>query len=400
MTKCLIIGGGIAGPAAAMALLRAGLESVVYEAYDDSAEGTGGFLTVAINGLDALDALDLKELVLAHGFGSPQMAMYLGSSGKKLVEFENGGVLPDGSVCQTIMRPDLYRILRDEAVSRGVSIVYGKRLLHARETADGVIAEFEDGSVAEGDVLIGADGLKSRVRTIIDPKAPDARVAPLLNTGGRVSGVPVGGPPGVMHMVFGKRCFYCYIKDPSDEIWWFANPLQRGSESLASMSDEHVRAGLIDMVKGDKTPMAAIIRATPTIMPPYATYDLPSVPTWHTNRMIIIGDAAHAASPASGQGASMAFEDALILGKCLRDHAIPAAAFRTYETIRRERVEGVVAFGKKNGDPKLRGQFKRVFQDIVLRIAFGMQSRKKDSDPTGWIVRHHIDWDKSTSRPS
>src|SRR5918911_4160700 len=136
--KALIIGGGVAGPVAAMALGRAGIDSVVYEAYAGGADDAGAFLTFASNGLDALRAIDADHLVLDKGFPTPRMEIQSGT-GKHLGSVPNGGTLPDGSVSQTLKRADLYRTLRDEAVRRGSLIEYGKRLVDAETTPDGSV---------------------------------------------------------------------------------------------------------------------------------------------------------------------------------------------------------------------------------------------------------------------
>src|SRR5215210_7093449 len=148
--KALVIGGGVAGPVAAMALRQAGIGSVVYEAYAGGADDAGAFLTFASNGLDALRAIDAHHLVLAEGFPTPRMEIHSGT-GKRLGEVPNGGTLPDGTVSQTLKRAGLYRALQDEAVRRGARVEYGKRLVDAETTRDGVVvARFEDGIEAEG----------------------------------------------------------------------------------------------------------------------------------------------------------------------------------------------------------------------------------------------------------
>ncbi|HKG26157.1 MAG TPA: FAD-dependent monooxygenase, partial [Thermomicrobiales bacterium] len=145
--KALIIGGGIAGPATAMALQRAGIDSVVYEAYDTSAGlDAGAFLTVAVNGLDALRTLDAHEPVLDAGFPTRNIEFFSGT-GKRLGEVPIGGTLPDGTATHTIKRADLYRVLHDEAIRRGIRIEHGKRLVDAETTPEGgVVARFGDGT--------------------------------------------------------------------------------------------------------------------------------------------------------------------------------------------------------------------------------------------------------------
>ncbi|GAB3909365.1 hypothetical protein GCM10027612_85200 [Microbispora bryophytorum subsp. camponoti] len=161
--KALIIGGGIAGPVTAMALRRAGIDSEVFEAYDRGAEGVGAFLTLAVNGLEALRLLDLHDLVCDLGMDTPVME----------IRNARGRLLATTSQpSRTLRRADLYRALRDEAVRRGVPIHHGKRLVDASVTSGGVRAVFADGGEAAGDLLVGADGLRSRTRALIDPGAP------------------------------------------------------------------------------------------------------------------------------------------------------------------------------------------------------------------------------------
>ncbi|MEA5359652.1 FAD-dependent monooxygenase [Amycolatopsis sp., V23-08] len=391
MTRALIIGGGIAGTITAIALHEAGHEPLLFEAYDRGAEGVGAFLTLAVNGLDALLPLGLKDVVKSTGFDSPRMSIGLGD-GTRLAEFSLGGALPDGTVSQTVLRSDLYVALRDEAARRGIHAEYGKRLIGASQTSSQVTADFSDGSKATGDLLIGADGLRSRVRTIIDPDAPAPRYVPTLNTGGFAEGLTLPDEPGVLNMVFGRKLFFCHVVAPDGRVWWFANPARKTeptASELATLAGEKLRAELLDLVARDRTPAAEVIRATRDVYPAWPTYDFPTVPVWHRGRMVIIGDAAHATSPAAGQGASMAIEDAVTLGKCLRDVPDVGQALATYEGLRRERVEAVVAQGKRNGDDKVIGPVGRVIRDFFIKRAF---AKPQTEDPNAFMWNHHIDW--------
>jgi FAD-dependent urate hydroxylase len=387
MTVALIAGGGIAGPVTAMALQKAGIDATVYEAYDRTADGVGAFLTLATNGLAALRSLDLHALVRERGFDTPSMSIGLGS--RPFAEFDFGEPLPDGTVTQTITRTAIYTALRDEAVRRGVRIEYGKRLTSASSTPDGVTATFADGSTAHGDLLVGADGLRSTTRAIIDPSAPSPRYVPLLNAGGYARGVDLDVEPGRMHMVFGRHCFYAYVVHPSGDVWWFANPRQPRELSREELARVPWREKLLGLFGREDGPARDLVHATPEIFAGWNTYDFPKVPVWHRDRMVIVGDAAHATSPASGQGASMAIEDGVTLGKCLRDIGELPAAFERYEGLRRERVERVVKQGKRNGDGKSLGPVMRRVLPLMLRLA------KPSATGMRWLYGHRIEWEES-----
>jgi FAD-dependent urate hydroxylase len=292
--------------------------------------------------------------VAAEGFATPRMTLQTGS-GRELVSFPSGAERPDGLQVQTIRRADLYRVLRDETDRQGVPTVYGKRLADASALPrGGVRARFADGSETTGDLLVGADGLRSRTRTIIDPTAPGARYTGLLNVGGYARGLDLGRPPGVLDFCFGRRCFLGYVTSPAGDIWWFTNPPspEPGRGELAGVSEEDWRARLLELFRDDDLPVRRLLEASDSLFTGWPTYDIPTVRTWHRDGMVLVGDAVHAASPASGQGASMAFEDAVTLALCLRDRPSPAEAFAAYERLRRRRVEAVVARGKRAGDAK------------------------------------------------
>ena len=398
--KALIIGGGIAGPATAMALQRAGIDSVVYEAYDTSAGlEAGAFLTVAVNGLDALRTLDAHEPVLDAGFPTRNIEFFSGT-GKRLGEVPIGGTLPDGTATHTIKRADLYRVLHDEAIRRGIRIEHGKRLVDAETTPEGgVVARFGDGTQATGDLLIGADGIHSRTRRIIDPAAPEPRYTGLGNIGGFTRNAPINTEPGIYVMVWGKRAFFGYTLSPSGEVWWFANPpsaRELTRAELAATTTEQWKEQLIGLFADDAAPAVEIIRATTGELHGTNQYDMPSVRTWHKGPMVIIGDAAHAASPASGQGASMTIEDAVVLAKCLRDLPDIQQAFAAYEQLRRERVERVVAQGARSSSGKAAGPIARVIRDLMLPVILKRVASNGEKS-LAWVYSHHIDWDEKVA---
>ncbi len=394
----LVIGAGIAGTVAGVSLKRAGFDPVVYEAHDKGAEGVGAFLGLGLNGITALRAVGMDASVLARGFATPRMVITNGR-GRVLADFPNGGVLPDGTRAITISRADLYTGLTEKTAGCGIPIVHGKRLVGIEENADGVRAHFADGSSAAGALLVGADGIRSATRRLIDPAAPEPRYLGFLNTAGYARGLDLRIRPGVNHLVFGKRSFFGYVAHPNGDVWWFANPPRRDEPEPAELAAVPViewRAQLRELFQSDTVPALEIIDRTDEISAGWVTYDLPSVRVWHTDRVVLVGDAAHAVSPSSGQGASLAIEDAVLLGKCLRDMPETAAAFRTFHTLRRARVERIVAQGRRNGSGKTAGPIARVVRDAAMPMV--MRATFRDGrDPFRWIWDHHIDWDRRVS---
>ncbi len=392
MVKALIAGGGVAGPVTAMALQRAGIEAVVHEAHAPQPGEAGSYLTVATNGLDALRAVGADRVVLANGFPTPTNVL-LSGTGRRLGTVSNGGRLADGTVSHTIKRARLYRALHEEAAARGIPIEYGRRLVGAEVTdGGGVVATFQDGTRAAGDLLVGADGVHSATRRLLDPAAPAGRYVGLVNFGGYTPGADATIEPGVWHMIFGRRAFFGYVADPAGGTVWFANvprPAVTPQERAATSADQW-RRRLLELFAGDAGPATRLIEAGRLDLAADNTHDLPKVPTWQRGPMVIVGDAAHAPSPTSGQGASMAAEDGVVLAQCLRDLPSVPEALAAYERRRRARVERIVAQGARTSSAKTPGRVGRVVRDLALPVVFKLLVTDRSM---AWIYDHHIDWD-------
>ena len=387
--KALIIGGGIAGPVAAMALHKAGVEATVYEAYDSTADGVGAGLGIAANGINALGVLDAEHIVL--DLGVPMTAMVMQSwTGKQLAEFAH----PAG---RFVWRADLYRTLYGEARRRGIRIEHGKKLVAAREDADGVTARFADGTEASADLLIGADGLRSTVRTLIDPDAPQPRYTGLQSFGGRLADCKLPGTGGKMHMIFGKRAFFGYQVEADRTGGWFVNlPYQPLTlPEVRAIPREQWLDLLIETFAADRTPAADLLRDTDPadLLVVGPMEDLPPVPRWSKGRMVLIGDSAHAPSSTSGQGASIAIESAVQLARCLRDLPYPRA-FAAYERLRRGRVEKIIANAARSNSDKAAGPVARIIRDAVLPVAMKMLAKP---EKMAWQFGYRIDWDAPVS---
>jgi 2-polyprenyl-6-methoxyphenol hydroxylase-like FAD-dependent oxidoreductase len=321
------------------------------------------------------------------------MVMWSGT-GKRLGEAATGLPGDGGTASRTITRTDLYRAVRDQAGRRGIRIEHGKRLVDARPAADGVLAVFDDGSEVTGDLLIGCDGVHSTVRRILDPTAPAPAYAGLINLGGYVSGVRVDSEPGVYNMIFGKRAFFGYVAASNGEVWWFANVPQAGEPArgeLAGIGTAEWHRRLAGLFAMDAGPAAGLISATKHDLAASPIHTIPHLRTWHDGRMIVIGDAAHAPSPSSGQGASLAIEDAVVLARCLRDLPGTEQAFTSYEAQRRSRVERIIKNAARINSSKAAGPVARVFRDALLPFILKMVANGKQAR---WLFDYHVDWDR------
>jgi 2-polyprenyl-6-methoxyphenol hydroxylase-like FAD-dependent oxidoreductase len=374
----LVIGGGIAGPVTASALVKAGIEATVYEGRAELADGVGAMLSLAPNGLDALRAIGADAAVRAIGQPVPGVVMADGKGGV-LTEFGGFPGLPE---TRAMARADLFRALADHAVAADVRIEYGKRLVAVRETADAVTAEFADGGTATADVLIGADGIRSTVRTLIDPDAPGPEYGGVLSFGGIAEGADVAVKPGAMYFAFG-RVFMGYWAAPDGRIVWFASlpretPLT--SAEVAAVPPAQWLGQLRELYR-DHVPGAALLAHTgpDTLMAVGPMERMPSVPHWHRGRMVLVGDSAHAPSSSSGQGASLAIESAVELARCLRDRPDPESAFTAYESLRRRRVELI------GGDAAAKNKAK---------AGGGTPTMPTPEQMFGPVHKHHIDWDQ------
>jgi 2-polyprenyl-6-methoxyphenol hydroxylase-like FAD-dependent oxidoreductase len=341
MARILIAGGGVAGAATALALQQVGVESVVYEAHPTGGEDAGAFLTVMANGMAALDTIGAAEAVDRVSYPAGAVAVF--DSGGGLIQER-----PISGPARTLRRAVLYRALQELAVARGIPVEHGKRLARA-SSGEGVRLEFADGTTAEGDILVGADGIHSVTRRLIDPGAPEPRFTGQHVVYGYAPGNPAGCEVGAYHMIFGSKAFFGFTAPGDGRTWWFA---RLGGEAGAK---HDWRRLVLDAVRDDGSPAAAIVSSSDGEDDAIASssdgeivggdaYDIPSTPRWRGHRMVLTGDAVHAASPAAAQGASMALEDAVALAGALAAHPDdPDAAFAAYEAERRPRTEETVA---------------------------------------------------------
>lgn len=391
--KALVVGGGVAGPVTALALRKAGIDATVYESYDGPAAEAGGFLMLAPNGLAALRVVGVDAALRA--VGQPiRTQVFAHGTGNR---FGRVSALRGLEPSLLIPRGELSRLLSDAAVAQGVKVEYGKRLVAVEERPGAVIAEFADGTAAEGDVLIGADGIHSAVRPLIDPAAPQPEHAGLISFGAPAprAAKPAWVRDDEMYFVMGKRAFFGYFQRSDGRMMWFSNlPHQ---DPLTGAQARSVPSALwwdrLREVYAGDVPAEELVGATdPDDLVVLGTMEaMPPVPHWYRDRMVLTGDAVHAPSSSSGQGASLAIESAIELARCLRDLPDPPSAFAAYEKLRRERVESIAATAAKTNRQKSGGPVARTFIRLLAPLA--MKTFLTPEKMFGPVHRGRIDWD-------
>jgi 2-polyprenyl-6-methoxyphenol hydroxylase-like FAD-dependent oxidoreductase len=395
--KAIVIGGGIVGPVTALALARAGIEATVFEAYERGAgDDTGAMLTVAPNGLAALETVGLRGA--AEAVGNPMHAMVMEKgNGKPLMRVPGLAGLPPSRVMR---RADLFRVIRDGAQAQGVAVVYGKRLTHVAEFPAGVTAHFDDGSSASADLLIGADGIRSTVRSLIDPHAPAPEYTGLMSFGfGDLGGAFTPGDIQEMHFAFGKRSFYGYWTQPDGSEVFFSNHPQERPMTLAEARRVPRGEWLAELRAahaGDR-PGERLFRAASEerMLVAGPMERMAKLPHWFRDRMVLVGDSAHAPSSSSGQGASLGLESAIELARCLRDIDDLPAALAKYVSLRRPRVEAISEQAVKTNNGKTAGPLATTVFGLLMPIA--TRTFLRPEKMFGPVHRFRVEWDEKVS---
>ncbi len=352
----VVIGGGITGLTTAIALDRAGVRTDVYERVETLGE-IGAGLSIWLNAIRAFGEIGLEDAIKSFSVpaGEPGLRRWDGRVlvGPKHVPFAQR--LEDIAV--VMHRADLQRVLLDVYGSDRVTL--GKTCVSVTQDDSGVTAKFADGHVARGDVLVGADGLHSIVRTALHGNQPP-RYSGYTAWRGVVSfdhsRVLAGESWGS-----GRR--FGQIPMSQGRVYWFATENARsGGQSEAGEKRHLLR------VFGDwHAPIEALIIATdPRAVLRNDIYDRPPLARWGDRRITLAGDAAHPMTPNLGQGACQAVEDAVMLARCLKGAADPVAALRAYEAARIPRANDIVEASRRVGAI---GQLERGWA-IALRDAF------------------------------
>jgi 2-polyprenyl-6-methoxyphenol hydroxylase-like FAD-dependent oxidoreductase len=374
-----ICGGGIGGLATALALQRAGFTPVVFERHLPlQLRDEGLFLTLAPNGCNGLRALGLLDQVTAAGLPTRGIAVF-NEAGRRLalVDYaEQADKYGAGSI--TLRRGALAGVLLDAAQAAGITVHHGAAIADIAQDADGVALDV-NGEEQRFALALACDGLRSTVRRLVFPELPKPAYSGLIGTGGFTDAPNVAATDGVMNMVFGRRGFFGYIKQGDGPIYWFNSYPAPESETSPVTDGTAFSSKLAAMHEGDPLDTKAILAATARVDRHYPIYDMPELPHWSAGRVLLMGDAAHAVAPHSGQGASLAMEDGIVLAACLvaaRDHG---AAFARFERLRRDRVQKAISIGRAVGSQKRAQSWLALrLRDLMLPLFMPLGARMQE----------------------
>ena len=357
--RVIIVGGGIGGITAAIALKQQGIDVEVYERAAELKE-VGAGVSLWANALKALHQLGMKDALDAMSFVSQDAA----------VRRATGTFLSRTSAHEFIRRFGLPTTVFHRAelldalvhAAHGVPIHLGHECQDIGQDADGVTIHFANGTTAKSDLLVGADGLRSVVRERL--RVPGELryagytawrgIAP-FDTTGLIGGETLG---------CGQR--FGLVPITRNRVYWYAtDKAPAGQRETAAAA----KARLCDVYNAWHQPIPAIIEATDAAMIlRNDIYDRDPVDQWGSGRVTLLGDAAHPMTPNLGQGACQAIEDALVLARCVAEGS-GAASLRRYESERILRTASVVNGSRRVGQivhiqvPALCG-----LRDLALRL--------------------------------
>jgi 2-polyprenyl-6-methoxyphenol hydroxylase-like FAD-dependent oxidoreductase len=344
--KAIVVGAGIGGLCAALALLQQGWQVAVYDK-DSQLREQGAGIVLAANAMKALTRLGVDGQIRAAGspVGTAEIRTWNGKLIKALPAQKQATKY--GTFSYLISRGELHSILL-QAVEGQITIHTGKRWLSYDERPEGgVTAIFMDGTTEEADVLIGADGLYSAIREHLFGK-DKLRYSGYTALRGicdyedsRYSSDKGGGFEALGS---GKRFGFSALGN--GQIFWFAainNP--QGS----ILPPEQRKAAALELFQGWYPPVTAAIEATdPAVILAHDIVDRAPLPLWSVGRVTLLGDAAHPMLPNLGQGGAQAMEDAIVLARCLQHVDVPAG-LKAYERERMVRTARIVRLSRTMG---------------------------------------------------
>ncbi|WP_368925974.1 FAD-dependent urate hydroxylase HpxO [Serratia marcescens] len=344
--KAIVIGAGIGGLSAAVALKHAGITCEVFEAVKEI-KPVGAAISVWPNGVKCMAHLGMGEIIETFGGPLRHMAYRDFRRGDNMTQFSLAPLIArTGSRPCPVSRAELQREMlnfwgRD-------AVQFGKRVTRCEEDADGVTVRFSDDTSARGDVLIAADGSRSALRPWVLGFTPERHYAGYVNWNGLVKVDESIAPANqwTTYVGEGKRVSLMPVSGGQFYVF-FDVPLPAGLPEDRST----LRTDLARYFAGWAPPVQKLIAAlNPQTTNRIEIHDVDPFSRLVRGRVALLGDAGHSSTPDIGQGGCAAMEDAVVLGEVFRRHADIPSALREYEALRCDRVRELVLKARKRCD--------------------------------------------------
>lgn len=344
--KAIIIGSGMAGLAAGIAMRQAGYEVEIYEK-TGKLRPAGAGISLWSNGIKVLNKLGLGKEVAAIG-GEMNRMEYRNHQGEVLNHVNLMPLVEQvGQRPYPVSRTDLQQMML--TAFREQDVQMGMRCVEVKQDADSATAIFEDGSTATGDVIIGADGIHSVVREYLGGGKVEPRYAGYVNWNGIVEASPdlAESDVWVIYVGEGKRASMMPIG--GNRFYFFMGcPKPKGTK----VEPKDIREELKSTFTGWAQPVQNLIeKLDPEEVNRLEISDIDPLPHLVKGRIALVGDSAHATTPTLGQGGCQAMEDAEVLCRYLVTTNISVEdALKRYEAERKERVAQLVLKARKRTD--------------------------------------------------
>ena len=348
--RVLVIGGGIAGMATAIAMSGRGFAVDIVEA-DPDWKVYGAGLTITGPTLRAFRDLGLLPAIEREGFLVTGQRMFL-FNGTLLADQEPPPIAPGLPTAGGIMRPKLHQIMSAEVLARGVNVRLGTTMSDFRQDASAVSVTLSDGTTADYGLVVVADGIYSKTRKMLfkEPAVPTYT--------GQMSWRVVAPRPSEMtrsEFFFGHANIAGIIPCSQSEVYAFILHPEVTPSRVADADKPAFLRSLLADFGGAMADIREGINAQSAIVQRPFEYALQTEP-WHLGRFVLIGDAAHATTPHLASGAGIAVEDGLVLAQELEQEgrSLPLA-LAAFTKRRFERCKFVVESSVEIGRRQLEG---------------------------------------------
>lgn len=365
--RAIVIGAGIGGLTAAIALRRVGLEVTVHERARGPSE-VGAGISIWGNAMRVFDALEVGDAIRAIGepmrLGEMRLATGRLQSRMDMIALDRELGVRSFVMHRAELQSTLLTQLPDTIVS------FGDELSKVRYEDGGVIVHFRNGRELAGDLVVGADGLRSRAREIVlgESESDPPRYSGYTCWRGVVEFADFDSvPPGYVSESWGRSERFGMLRLTNGRVYWFATKNAKASQS----SDDPIdRSAIESLARRFFDPIPRLVANTPdSAILRHDLFDRPPRRGWSRGGVVLLGDAAHPTTPNVGQGGCLAIEDAWILARELsRGHEIESA-FARYEAARFARCAEITEFSRRLG---IVGQFENrwlcALRDVVFRL--------------------------------